>query len=408
MSASGTTESNARTGRVWTRDRVVRNLLAVPVGAAARHHREDGVMRTYEQLLALHRSLRDTRVLSVYLDGSATDTAEQRSWRLQLDNSLDDLRTWLEGSGRDEREHLEQSIRLLNDTITSLDPNVGAPGWAAFITPERVHLAESLPVPTPTLSVWSTGLCIAPYLRAFKESRPVVVVLADSTKAALYSYQRGEIQRMEVVRANAAVEEPSHMGGPARVGYHTGTRGRTGRDAAQRTLLQGRDRMIADAADHVRDLVRDGAWILLGGTERVTARLAESLDSFASDRVLRLEGLDIHASEAEIADAARAGATQLRNTADDRRIDEIVNLAAAQGNGAVGPEASNKALENAIVRELFISNRYMADHAAEAEQVIRAALDQDALVEEVSGPGAERLDQLGGMAVGLRFRPPGV
>lgn len=365
-------------------------------------------MLTYAQLLALHRSLRDTRVLSVYLDGSASDTAMQRSWRLQLDNSLDDLRTWLEDSARDEREHLEQSIGLLNDAIAPLDPNVGAPGWAAFITPERVHLAESLPVPTPTLSVWSTGLCIAPYLRAFKESRPVIVVLADATKASLYAYQRGEVRRLEVVRANAAVDEPTHMSAPARVGFHTGTRGSTGRDAAQRTLLNGRDRMIDEAAGRVREIATDGAWILLGGTDRVTARFAESLNSFASDHVLRLDGLDIHASEAEIADAARAGATHLRNTADDRRIDEIVSLAAAQGNGAVGPEASNKALENALVRELFISDRYMADHAPEAEQVIRAALDQDARVEEVSGPAAERLDQLGGMAVGLRFRPPGV
>jgi len=37
--------------------------------------------------------------------------------------------------------------------------------------------------------------------------------------------------------------------------------------------------------------------------------------------------------------------------------------------------------------------------------VVRAGLEQDAVVEEVSGEAAVRLDQCGGMAAGLRFRP---
>jgi hypothetical protein len=56
------------------------------------------------------------------------------------------------------------------------------------------------------------------------------------------------------------------------------------------------------------------------------------------------------------------------------------------------------------VRDLYVTHRFLEDHAAEAERAIRAALDQDASVEEVSGQAAERLNEHGGMAVGLRFR----
>lgn len=364
------------------------------------------LMLTYDQMLALHRTLRDRRVLSVYIDGSANDPALQRAWRVQLDHALDDLRRWLDDSGRDERAELEQCIRLLDETLMPITGNVGASGWAAFITADQVHLAQSVPVPTPTLAVWSTGASLAAYLRAFKESRNVMVVVADATQATLYSYRFGELRREDVLRAHAIVDKPDHMGAPARVGFHTGTRGETGHDAAQRTLLEGRDRMIGEAAERVRRLAGDDSWILLGGIDRVAARFERLLEPHAAGRILRLGSLDVHASEAEITEAARAGASRLRDAAANRRISELLDLAAARGLAAAGREDASRALEQACVRELYISHRYLENHAAEAEQAIRAALDQNASVEEVERDVADRLDKHGGMAVALRFRPP--
>ena len=55
-------------------------------------------MMTYPQLVALERSLRDERVLSVYLHGAVDDPAARLVWRTELDRSLRDLRRWLLGS----------------------------------------------------------------------------------------------------------------------------------------------------------------------------------------------------------------------------------------------------------------------------------------------------------------------
>jgi hypothetical protein len=362
-------------------------------------------MLTHVQLVALHRALSKKRVLSVYLDGSASDPAMQRSWRVQLDHNLLDLRRWLADSPHAEREEFDRCVRWLDGAVAGFIAGIGAPGWAAFITAEGVHEAQALPAPTPTLAVWSTGPSIAPYVRVLKEHRPVVVVVADARKASIYRYQSGKPDRVEVVRAHHVVDRPHHMGTPARQGFHTGTRGSAGRDAAQRSLLQGRTRMLTEAADRAQELAGSDGWILIGGIKRVAARLAERLETHAPHRVTQVSTLDVHATESDIADVAREAASELRDRVDDRRVAEILDLAGAQGLGAVGPADARLALERSCVRDLYVTHRYLEDHASDAEMAIRAALDQDAFVEEVSGPAAERLDRLGGMAAGLRFRP---
>lgn len=362
-------------------------------------------MLTHAQLVTLYRSLRDERVLSIYVDGSAPDPAIQRAWRVQLDNAMKDVRSWLADSSHEEREAFEQCVRLLDGELAAFDVSVGAPGWVAFITSNGTREAHQLPVPVPTLAVWSTGPCLAPYMRALKEARPVVVAVADARKANLYRYRLAHLDRIETVRAHHPVERPMHMGAPPRQGFHSGTRGTAGQDAAQRSLLEGRDRMIADAADRIDTLAGNDGWILIGGIRRVVTRLVEQLAPIAPHRVLALESLDVHSSDAEIAEAARLGASALHVSSDAKRIAEIADLAGARGLGVLGPAETRLALEQASVRELYLTHRYLEDHAAEAEDAVRSALAQDASVEEVSGVAAERLDQHGGMAAGLRFRP---
>ena len=365
-------------------------------------------MLTHAQLVTLYRSLRDQRVLSIYIDGTAADPAIQRAWRLQLEHGLKDVRAWLDDGPRDERESFERCARLLEGELASFSASVGAPGWVAFITADGTQDAHPLPVPVPTLAVWSTGPCVAPYMRALKEARPVVVAVVDARKADLYRYRVGKLDRIETVRAHHAVENPSHMGAPPRLGFHSGTRGTAGQDAAQRTLLEGRDRMLADAVDRIGDLAGHDGWILLGGIRRVVSALSQQLAALAPDRVLEVGSLDVHASEAEIIEAARSGASALNSTLDSKRITAIADHSGAHGLGVVGPAGVQRALEQGSVHELYLTHRYLEDHAADSETAVRAALDQDASVEEVSGSAADLLDEHGGMAAGLRFRPANI
>lgn len=362
-------------------------------------------MLTQAELLTLHRSLRGERVLSVYIDGSAADPAEQRSWRTQLDHHLERIRDSLDRTLPDEADRLERCLGLLASALAGLDPSIGAPGWAAFVTLDRVHESGPLPSSTPTLAKWRTGAYLAPYFRALKENRQAVVIVADATEATIYVHRAGTLERRDKIHAHHPVDPPMHMGTPPRSGFHTGTRGTTGHDMAQRALLKGRDRMLADTAARVAELADGDSWVVLGGIKRETSQLEGELASVAPHRVITVASLDVHASEAEIAAGARAGAAELRDMADAKRVGEIADAAAAHGLGAVGPAATKYALEQACVRDLYVTDRYLSRHERDAEDAVRAALDQGAVVEEVSGKAAELLDADGGIAAGLRFRP---
>jgi hypothetical protein len=156
------------------------------------------------------------------------------------------------------------------------------------------------------------------------------------------------------------------------------------------------------------DLAGKDAWIVLGGIKREVAQLAQDLKLTFPNRVLEPDSFDVHASEAEIAEIARQGASTLRDAFDARRVEELAGLAAAHGLGVVGPGDTRVALTQASVRELYLTHRFLQEHASEAEEAIRSALDQDASVEEVSGKAAAVLDERGGVAAGLRFRPTAI
>ena len=361
-------------------------------------------MLTYPQLVSLERSLRDERVLSVYVRGAADDPASRRAWRTDLDRSLRDLRRWLAGSSHEEREAFERCVGLLDEMLAPYASGLSSPGWAAFITDGVVQDAERLPVPMPTMAIWSTGMCVSPYIRALKVTRPLIVAVVDARLARVYHFRAGELSLLARIHAHATIETPAHMGDAPRVGFHGGVRGETGHDAAKRARGAGAERMLREAELVVaRHASLDGG-ILVGGAARIARQFKTMLAASVSERVLQLESLHADASSADIVAAARAGASALRDATDLRQIAEIVSADASHDAAALGPAATRRALERRTVRELYITGRYVEDHMAEAEDAVRQALDQGAVIEQVSTDVAARLDEYGGIAARLRYR----
>ena len=361
-------------------------------------------MLRHEELIALSRKLRHDRVLSIYLDGSMSDPASKHAWRVELERSLKDLRSWLAGSAHDEREAFERCVEALKMELSRFDGGIGVPGWVAFISEGHVRDAEPLPTPMPTVAVWSTGPCIAPYMRALKQTRAVIVLVADARQVAIYRYQRGALEHVETIRSHARTSPPTHMGDAPRAGFRPGVRGATGRDDNQRVLLAGRRRMMSRATNRAIELADADGWIVTGGIPKISASLSRVLVALAPERVMALDALDVHASEAEIAGAAQRGASMLRDASDTRYITEILENAEQDGLVVLGPAATRAALGQARVRELYITERFLDDHLADAEELVRSAVDQSASVEQVGREAARLLDEHGGLAARLRFR----
>jgi hypothetical protein len=254
------------------------------------------------------------------------------------------------------------------------------------------------------MAVWSTGPSVASYIRALKQTRPVVVIVADARKAALYRYDQGALARVHTIHAHAVAGPAVHMGDAPRIGFHAGVRGTTGSDAAQRSFLAGTNRMFKKVADEAVKLAGADGWILTGGIPHASADLVHLMAHSAPGRVAAIDSLDIHASDAEVAAAAERGASALRDAADLGKIEDIIGRSNGDGFVALGPAAARDALEQAQVRELYLTHAFIEDHGAEAEDLVRKALAQGALVEEVSREAARQLEASGGMAARLRYK----
>jgi hypothetical protein len=361
-------------------------------------------MLSRAQLLTLQRRLRDRRVLSVYLHGAATDPAERFTWRTDLDRSLRDLRRWLNGSTHEERETFERSVRVLEHHLEVFADGLPVAGWAGFIADGVVQDMEVIPVPMPTIAVWSTGMCVGPYIRALKVTRPVLVVVVDSKDARVYRSQLGRLELIERIHAHATIDSPAHMGDAPRVGFRAGVRGETGHDAVQRARAAGTERMLARTSSMLVRYAGLDAGVVVGGTSEMASRLVESLVTALGKRVLHQETLHASASEADVAEAARAGASALRNAMDLTAIVDIVQSDSTHSHAALGPAATRRALDRHAVRSLYVTGQFLEAHMSEAEDAVRAALDQGADVEYVADDAARTLDTHGGLAARLRFR----
>jgi hypothetical protein len=360
-------------------------------------------MMTYRELADLAERLQEQSVLSVYINGAEPDPARRRRWRIDLRHAFDDIERWLEGATHAEREAFATCRAAALERLDGFRGTVQSPGWAGFFTIDREQRTDSLPVEMPTMAIWSTGPCLTPYLRALKEARAVIVAIVDRRKARLFSYALGKADFVTTIRAQARVEPPSHMGQPERAGFHHGTRGPTGTDEAQRELRKGTADMLAELTGRIVDLATGEAWILFGGIPSVVAAAMEEVPEEMRGRAMVADSLEVHATTAQVAASAREGASALRDAQDLLRVNASLTGADSGGRGTRGPVDTARALEEGRVRELFFTRRYLDAHAADLEAMVRRAVRTRAVVEQVSGKAAERLDAAGGLSATLRY-----
>jgi len=358
-------------------------------------------MMTLTTLSRLRRSLAAEHVLSVYLDFATPNPADRDTWRTALDHALERARTHLAGANRGERAAFDHSVAHLAHAVERA-ARESPVGWCAFITASGVREAHALSMHVPTLAMWSIGACIAPYVRVLHNAELVWLAIADSRKVALYQYHAGTLTPSDKFRAHNLVDQPEHMGNQVSPHFHSGTHGATGHDAAQRSLIAGRDRMLDEASNRLDALASERAWIVVGGIPVVAAQLADRLPARPRRVVIRVP-LDVHASAAQIAAAARSAACTLRGASDSSELAELLELE-NDGLATTGEEVTNRALDEARVKTLYVTPHFLDTCATASESAVRSALDQHAELVLVNGEAGAHLDEIGGIAARLRYR----
>jgi hypothetical protein len=359
---------------------------------------------TPTQLNELVRELGNTRVLTVYHGARVTDPAMRHSWRAALGAALQPVRNGITDEA--ERAEFDRAAAYLDDPWPPIEGVWGMKGWAAFLTPDGARYAGSLPVQPPTMAAWRYAPVITPYLRAFKQHRPVIIALVDSRSARFYRYALGELEELPEKALSVpdiepgAPERPQPKGGPS----HPGPRGSLDTESLQRRKEKNFVRLATMLASRAVELAGDDGWILIGGTPEWARHAGDAMPASHSSRVMVSATLDRKAHDKEIAEAAKHAASELRSQQGHELVERILERSGDGGRGASGVPRVQRALQAGAVDLLVVSPHFLNRADIDVEELVRAALARGADIEVLSGSAATELDERSdGVAARLRF-----
>ena len=358
-------------------------------------------MLTRDKLVELYRELLDEDVLSIYLDGSGTDPGERKVWRKELEHEIEAIRDRLErGPGRDA---FEEALSRLMEAVDAFDAFVPDRGWVGFATADQIWYTEAVPVPMPTLVRWERGVRVAPYIRGLKQDRVVAAVLLDSRRARIFEYRDGELVEPESLRADTFLGDLTDVHISKRAATHTGTRGETGTDAAQRALEVTSERMRKRLMEVVSEVVGQKGLLVIGGTPEMVSAAANSVPKAMNGRVVERPSLHVEMSPPEVKEAVEDAASELSEDLQGELVDQVVNQARANGRACLGRDETERALRERRVDTLLLARSFIEGDQEFADRCVGTAFEQHADVEEVSGEADERLLAEGG-GIGARLR----
>ncbi len=364
-------------------------------------------MLSRDKLIDLYRELREEYVLSVYIDGRVSEFSDRNLWKKRLERGVTQARERAQGQENGKLEGFDDALSQIQEELGKHDGYLPNRGWVGFATPERVWYAEAVRVPMPDLVCWEPGIRVAPYVRALKQARPVITVLVDQRRGRIFEYLHGEIEEPTNVIAEEISGDLSDVSSSKRATSHSGVRGKTATDAAQKVLDVESDRLRKRLADKIAKMAGDHGYVVLGGTPEATAQLKEYFSPALQKRSLYASSLHLEMTPAQVRTASEDAASLLTQSRQEELLEEVVNQAHSGGKGALGPAAVQRALRESRVETLLLSRSFLRANPDFADHLVGHAFQQHADVEELSFDGAERLDREGeGLAARLRFRLP--
>jgi len=362
-------------------------------------------MLTHEKLVELYRELKEHQVLSVYIDADQHDPAERNKWRVRLDQEVTRCRRQLDGDQKGLLD-FEQAWARLKARLERFDAFVPERGWVGFATAGELWYAENVPVPMPDGVYWEKGIRVAPYVRGLKQERPMVAALLDSERARVFRFRGGELTELEDLRADTFLGDLTDADMSKRATRATGMRGSTGTDTAQRALSVATDRMVKHLMEVVSEATGPHGFLVLGGPNEMVARASAALPKALGPRTLSEPSpLHVEMRESEVREALDRAASLMSSRWQEELLGQVIDAARAGGRACLGRQETERALREMRVDTLFLSRTLVAGNDDFADACVGAAFAQDAMVEELSGAGADRLDLEGeGMAARLRFQ----
>lgn len=362
-------------------------------------------MLTRDKLVTLFQELEEKDVLSVYVDAEEHDPALRDAWRVRLDREVSDLRRRLDHESSEGGAAFGAAWAKVDGHLRSNgDVMIPKRGWVAFATADRLWHAGVVPASMPDLVRWQRGIHAAPYVRALKQERPVTVVLLDGRKARVFEQAEGSLTELEGILADTSLGDLTDTGMRKGSARSTGVRGETSTDQAHRLMEVAAERLRKDLVDIIQERAGSDGIVVLGGPSESVKKFTALLPHALEGRVAVRPSLHLDMSPAEVLKEVRAAAGDLSEEGHRHLVQEVVDAARAGGRGALGQEATLKALREYRVDALLLSRTFLQKHPGTADQAVGMAFAQSADAVEVSGAAGVLLDEEAqGMAARLRY-----
>lgn len=356
-----------------------------------------------EDLVGLYADLRDEDVLSVYVASGRTDPAERSMWTRVVENGLDAERARLQDASPDHVDAFDDARAHVEEELRRFGTSLPAQGWVGFATAEGLRHSEALQVPTQDLVRFERGIRVAPYVRAFKQARPVIAAVADSRKARIFRYREREVEEVIDMIADRDFGDLTDSVSSKRGGRFSGARGATGTDTARRLADRSAAHLQSEILDEIASLAGEDGFVVFGGTSEVEAALARQAERFG-DRWTVRPSLHLGVTEAEAKEEIEIGASEITGRMQGRLLDEVVDAAKAGGRGCLGVRSTRKALLEGRVDTLLLSRAFREREPDLADHFVGTAFERGSAVEELSRSEGDRLEEEGeGVAARLRY-----
>jgi hypothetical protein len=356
-------------------------------------------MLTRQSLAELVKAHENEWILSVYLGRDGSDPGARAAWKLRLDHALETIGAEAPHDATGDASAFDSASRHVRSAVEAFGRVLPHDGWAAFATADALLHAEGLSFVPSDLVRWRPGICAAPYVRALKGRRPVILALLDGWHAHLFEYLEGTLTPIQQLHVDRTLDDASDVGMSKRAGTTTGTRGLTRTDYAQRALDEESKRLKKQSVESI--LARAGVLggVVVGGTAKPVAAVKADLEKKVA--VVEVTELSFNSSLAQLTEATAKAASELTRARQRRLYDAC---AESPQHGSLGWDRTRSALESGAVDTLLIARGVMESSPDEAEQIVRMALAQGADVEEVGEEVGERLVRDSeGVAARLRF-----
>ena len=353
-------------------------------------------------LAELARAHENEMVLSVYLARDSSDPGGRGAWRLRLQDGLETIRDCIEREVPTDLSAFDKAVGYMSGGLEDYGRVLPSEGWAAFVTEHGVLHAERLAFRPLEVVRWRQCVYAAPYLRALKARRPVVLAVLTRMHATLYRYLDGELGPGVELHADRPPAESADVGVSKRASVASGVRGVTRTDYTERAVEENAKRLRKRVVQALEEMAGDDGGVVLGGTGRAISAVKKALGPRLEGRVLEAPELSFDSTPPELLGRVAAAASTLTRGRQSSLLD---GCADAGDRASRGWNATYRALAVGAVDTLLVARELIESSPDDAERLVRLALAQGADVEELGEDLGERLmRESEGIAARLRFR----